>query len=863
MERYALPSAVINEKYEVVHLFSRTSRFLEMPDGEPTRDIMKMAREELRPTLRAAIYKAFAEQSEIVFRGVKVGDSGNEVTINVLAKQLNAPPSVGKLLIVIFEPVASPAAVPVPTGGEEAVFGGEASRDLLIRQLEEQLHITHEQLQATTEQLETSNEGFLSTSEELMSINEEFQSANEELQSTNEELETSKEELHALNEELVTVNSELQCKVEELNQTTGNMENLLASSEIATIFLDLRLNLKGFTPAAAAVFNLIPSDAGRPFRHFAGRIDWPCFAGDAETVLAGQPFAEREVATLDSDRCYLKRLFPYRTPEGGIDGIVVTLIDITERKRSEEALRESEERFRALITASSDVVYSMSPDWSEMHHLFGQNYLADTVEPNRNWLQEYIYPDDRAGVMAIINEAIRSKSVFELEHRVFRADGTLGWTFSRAIPLLDANGEIVEWFGASSDISERKQAEEALAAAKEAAEVATRVKSQFLANMSHELRTPMTGVLGMLDLALSGDLDAEQREFICAAHASAHSLVRILNDILDLTKIEKGIFSIVEEPFSLRKSVENAFNILLPVAKSKGLDLNITVADDVPETVSGDQTRLDQILTNLAGNAVKFTEKGNVEIRVTAGGCTSGDRRAITFAVIDTGIGIPEGKKDLLFREFSQVDDSHSRSYGGTGLGLAISKEIVERMGGEITVNSEEGKGSTFSFRIPFGEVDTVREAEIASEKTAQTEAASTSGEQYKPRLLLAEDDPTIRMILGVMLQRTNYELDTAGNGYEAVEMWENGEYDLILMDVQMPRMNGFEATGVIRGKERSLGGHVPIIAMTAHALKEDEERCLGAGMDAYISKPIDFNACQRLIRETLKKNGREPGVPA
>jgi two-component system CheB/CheR fusion protein len=180
-----------------------------------------------------------------------------------------------------------------------------------------------------------------------MSINEEFQSANEELQSTNEELETSKEELQALNEELATVNSELQGKVEELNQTNSNMENLLASSEIATIFLDLRLNLKGFTPAAAAVFNLIHSDTGRPFRHFAGRIDWPGFASDAETVLAGQPFAEREVTTLDSERCYLKRIFPYRTPEGMIDGIVVTLIDITFRKRAEDELRQRAEELRS------------------------------------------------------------------------------------------------------------------------------------------------------------------------------------------------------------------------------------------------------------------------------------------------------------------------------------------------------------------------------------------------------------------------------------------------------------------------------------------------------------------------------------
>ena len=345
LEQYAPPGVLINEKYEVLHTTSRTGRFLEVPVGELSRDILKMAREELRPALRAAIYKGFGEQTEVVFRGVKLGAGGDETTVNVLAKPLKAPGSVGKLLMVIFEPAPPPLLLPAPAGPQEA-NGSETSRELLIRQLEEQLHVTHEQLQVTTEQLETSNEGFLSTSEELMSINEEFQSANEELQSTNEELETSKEELQALNEELVTVNAELLGKVDELNLATSNMENLLASSEIATIFLDRQLHLKGFTPAAASVFNLIPSDTGRPFRHFAGKIDWPTLAHDAATVLAGEPFAERELTALDSERCYLKRIFPYRNQEGKIDGIVVTLIDITFRKRAEDEIRRRAEELR-------------------------------------------------------------------------------------------------------------------------------------------------------------------------------------------------------------------------------------------------------------------------------------------------------------------------------------------------------------------------------------------------------------------------------------------------------------------------------------------------------------------------------------
>jgi PAS domain S-box-containing protein len=420
-----------------------------------------------------------------------------------------------------------------------------------------------------------------------------------------------------------------------------------------------------------------------------------------------------------------------------------------------------------------------------------------------------------------------------------------------------------------SDITEPKRAEEALFETnrqlKEAtvfahemaakSEVATRVKSQFLANMSHELRTPMTGVLGMLDLVLLGNLEAEQREFIKTAYASAHFLIRILNDILDMTKIEFGKLSLEEKSFSIRECLENTISILLPVTNIKGLNLDFTVADNVPEILVGDQKRLNQVLTNLVGNAVKFTEKGRVELRVTADGGALNGKREVTFIVTDTGIGIPADKRHLLFHSFSQVDESHSREYGGTGLGLAISKEIVERMGGTISFTSEEGEGSTFSCTIPLGTSELERAAINASEKTATAAYVPRAEEIRKPRLLIAEDDPTIKQVLGVMLQRVNYEIGFADDGQKAVEKWESEDYDLILMDVQMPCMNGFEATAAIREKERTCGGHIPIVAMTAHALKEDEEKCLAAGMDAYISKPIDFQRTLLVIAETLKKH--------
>jgi PAS domain S-box-containing protein len=339
------------------------------------------------------------------------------------------------------------------------------------------------------------------------------------------------------------------------------------------------------------------------------------------------------------------------------------------------------------------------------------------------------------------------------------------------------------------DSTERKRAEEALLREakegaetlrreKEAAEATARAKSQFLANMSHELRTPMTGILGMLELALGEELAPPPREYLEMALDSARSLLRILNDILHMAKIEAGKLSIEEKPFSPRGCVVEAVDIITHEVRRKGLDLAVSVAEEVPDRVIGDHTRLRQVLINLIGNAVKFTEGGKVMVRVTAGRTTSAGKREFAFAVTDTGIGIPADKKDLLFRAFSQVDASHSRSYGGTGLGLAISMEIVKLMGGTIGFESEEGVGSTFSFVIPLAETGPEScPLAVAEPPSTGTTAPALEGERA-PRLLLAEDDPTIRKALGLLFKSVHYHLDVAEDGLQAVEMWGGGGGD-------------------------------------------------------------------------------------
>jgi PAS domain S-box-containing protein len=523
--------------------------------------------------------------------------------------------------------------------------------------------------------------------------------------------------------------------------------------------------------------------------------------------------------------------------------------------QAEEALRENELFYQQTLESIPAMVFTARPDgycdWQSQQ--WGDFTGVPTSEHEDDGWKQLLHPDDRPRAAAAWQAAVEGRAPYDLEYRVRRHDGEYEWFKVRGRPIRNEAGEIVRWFGTAFNINQLVIAQEELRQAKEAADAASRAKSQFLANMSHELRTPMGGVLGMVELALADSVSARQRDCLETALGSGHSLLRILNDILDLTKIEAGKLFIEEKPFPLRECVADATTILIPEARRKRLELSHSEAEGVPEMVLGDQLRLRQVLVNLVGNAVKFTEQGKIEVKVATGGTTSDGKREVTFTITDTGIGIPGSWQETLFQAFSQVDESNTRRFGGSGLGLAISRDLVERMGGTIGFTSEEGRGSVFSFTIPLCETGTECEDGVATERAAPAlDAPSPGNETGTARLLVAEDNPTNRKLLGLMLKRSNFECDFADDGQQAVEMWERGGYDAILMDVQMPRLDGFAATRAIRELEQADGGHTPIIAMTAHAMTEDEERCLAAGMDAHISKPIDFKKCFELIWKLL-----------
>ncbi|UFS69967.1 response regulator [Geomonas sp. RF6] len=661
-------------------------------------------------------------------------------------------------------------------------------------------------------------------------------------------------------------------------------------------------------------------------------------------------------------RNILARGVPIRNGSGKIVEWIGTGIDVTEQRQATAALQQKEAQFRQLAEALPQLVWVARPDGSsEYQNAKWHEYTGSDPDGSSDagWLR-FLHPDDVGRVVERWGESVRSGEPYEDEYRLRRADGEYHWFIARGLAVRNEAGEILRWLGTSTDIQDHK-------VARELAEAAAQAKTDFMANMSHEIRTPMNGIIGVTELLLQTELNELQRPYLQMVKGSADALLSVVNDILDFSKIEAGAAVLHDVEFDLHESVQNVAEALSVIGFQKGLEFAVAIDPEVPERFRGDPVKLRQVLMNLIGNAVKFTEHGEVAVRVEGTPAAGGAWRLL-FSVRDTGIGISPEKQGLLFRSFTQLDPSASRVYGGTGLGLAISKKIVELMGGEIHVSSHPGEGSTFTFDIeliPVEDADTAKAptAEKLSGRRAlvvednetnrlmlerllgsyglQVEAVSLGGdglarveetkepfdfilidahlpdmegfslaEMLKERfpvetcallmipsdriaegarrvheigmktylvkpirgktllqslvqmespgtdeakegpreggepplddllcrhILVAEDNPVNLTVTEALLRRAGARVTAATNGIEAVEACLSGSFDVVLMDVQMPEMDGFEATRALRG----MGVEVPIIGLTAHALEGDRDRCVHAGMDDYLSKPV------------------------
>ncbi len=682
---------------------------------------------------------------------------------------------------------------------------------------------------------------------------------------------------------------------------------------------------------------------------------------------------------------------PRFSPSGEFLGYVGLCPDITERKEVEEALRSSEEKFRQLAENIREVFWIMPPALDEIPYVspaFEQVWGRTRESLYKNpfsWV-ESIHPDDRERAQALLLRQIQGERVLR-EYRIRTPEGQEKWIRDRAFAIRDQAQKMVRVVGIAEEITEQKIYEAELIHAREAADVANQAKSEFLANMSHEIRTPMNGIIGMTELTLDTELDSTQREYLNAVKDSADALMTVIDDILDFSKIEAGKLDLDPVAFSVRRCVGQAMKTLSVRAHEKDLELACSIPPDLADVVIGDAGRLRQVVLNLAGNAIKFTERGEVVLRVQMESLDA-DAMTLHFTISDTGIGIPLEKQKLIFQPFAQADTTTTRKYGGTGLGLSISARLIEMMGGRIWVESEVGKGSSFHFTahfmraastvspgitadarilrdrrvlivddndtnrqilrktleywrmqcettpnaetalallhrakeasMPFGlmivdcqmpEVDGFmlvdevrRSAEFADLATIMLTSGGQRGdgqrckalgiaaylikpvlqselldallsalgshpatieavpraryarpEHGKPlRVLLAEDNVVNQRLAMRILEKQGHTVVLADDGLKALAALEQGHFDLVLMDIQMPFMDGVEATKTIREKEKASGYHIPIIAMTAHAMSGDRQRFLESGMDGYVSKPVHQEELFEAIEDVL-----------
>ena len=541
--------------------------------------------------------------------------------------------------------------------------------------------------------------------------------------------------------------------------------------------------------------------------------------------------------------------------DGDTSGVVLVFRDITHRKRAEEAeaLQLANDRLEQALRGSNVGIWDFDMRggkladatfyWANLWESLGyepetQGQLASSSSP---WKR--VHEEDRERILAAVGAHLRGETrEIDVESRLIHKDGSLRWRLNRGVAVRDAHGRAIRLIGTSVDITDRRQLEEDLLRAKEEAEAGNRAKDAFLANVSHEIRTPMNAILGMTELILDTPLADEPRQWLKTVKSAADNLLSIIEDLLDFSKIEAGKIDLNTFEFSLRTELADTLRALAIHARNKGLQLRSTVDPDVPDELLGDAVRLRQVLTNLVENAVKFTAIGEVSVHVQVSETFEAEREVeLRFAVHDTGIGIPSDKQTVIFQAFAQQDTSTTRRYGGTGLGLTIAARLAALMAGGIVVTSEPGRGSTFTLTARF--LRKVASDGAAPQPTCPGNVVTHAPSTTPLDILIAEDNEFNAQLIRQLLQRRGHRVTVAINGLEAISLATRGNYELMFLDLHMPGLDGFEVIQKIRARERSTGGHLPVVALTARSRKEDRDRCLATGMDEFLGKPVRAGA--------------------
>jgi two-component system CheB/CheR fusion protein len=831
LETLAPPSILVDNEHDIVHLSPGAGRYLQYAGGEPTRSLLRVIHPGLRIEVRAALSEAGQTRHMAEVRVPRVTVDGHESAINVRAWPVQ---DMGlDLFMVVLEQR--------PLVGIEPSEPAEASQhDLVASHLDRELERLKTQLRETVEQYEASTE-------ELKASNEELQAMNEELRSATEELETGREELQSINEELTTVNHELKSKVDELGHANSDIHNLMDATAIATVFLDRGLQIMRYTPTAVQLFNLIPSDVGRPLAHLATRLEYPGLSADAERVLERLVPIEREVGLPDGT-WFLTRLLPYRTVDDHIAGVVLSFIDITERKQAEEALRFSREQLRLILENARDyAIVATDLDrrittWNPgAERLLG---YSEFEALGRNARMIFTEEDRAAGVPEAEAETALAEGRAGDDRFHERKNGSRFWASGVLMRMEDRGGQAVGFVKVLRDQSEARENRRVLeqsqadlmAALKANEEVRRRLeqedaaKDRFIAVLSHELRNPLASISNSAELMLTGRLaPAESRRAVEVIHRQSLATKALLDDLLDVSRLTLGRFNLHLSRVRLSDLLMTAVDSARPMVEGAGHRLQVELPP-VGVLVVVDPGRIVQALLNLVGNAVKYTPRGRGVIRIS---CDL-QPNAVSVLVADNGQGMVPGAVEDMFGMFVQGHGNGTRAREGLGIGLALSRDIVDLHGGSLTGSSAgPGLGSTFRLTLPL--------ADVGDEPSQKAPAKGFSSARQPLRILLADDNVDASWSLASLMRLGGHSVELAADGAQALARLEEGGFDAAVLDIGMPGIDGYQLARLARCA--AWGERLALVAATGWGQISDRLHALEAGFDEHLTKPITAEA--------------------
>ena len=839
LEEYMPPSLLVNERRELVHAFSGATRYLKVREGRPSHDLLDMVGPDLKMVVTGAMQRALKERTVVTYNGLTLTVAGEEkphrLTVKPVAVFATSTPHV----LITIDPIERDERPP-PSQSELDLSA--VSRDQ-VGSLEAELRRTKESLQATIEELETSNEELQATNEELLASNEELQSTNEELQS--------------VNEELYTVNAEYQKKIAELTELTNDMDNLLASIQVGTVFLDRKLCIRKFTPLIAEVFNLLPQDVGRPISGFSTSLNHARLMDDLREVLLTQKAIEREVCDRSS-HWYFQRILPYRM-RGAVHGVVLTLIDIGPLKAAENAVFRERYLLNSLMDSVPDVIYfrDAAGRFVRVNQAMAGRLGLSSPDLASGQRTEELIPDSRARLIDAADEAaLRGEAQPYRQERVVSQDGHVSWFMTTRQPLRDGDGEIVGMLSVSRDISEQKRIEDEI-------RLAVRRRDEFLAMLSHELRNPLSAIVNAGVLLHSGSASAAARQKgLEVIERQSRQMTRLLDDLLEVSRITQGKIELRRQVVDARAVANDALVALRERFASRGLELSATLGSE-PIWVDVDPARLQQILVNLLDNAAKYTAAKYTAAKfphddvppssvigaaldkpTTApanGGRTSlelhvQDGHAV-ITVTDNGVGIDTRLLDTVFEPFVQGATTIHRTEGGMGVGLSVVRSLVQMHDGKIAAFSAgPGRGSTFVVSLPLASPD-------AAAAVAKRNTPWPAGK----RVVVIEDNRDGAEMLSLLLEHAGYEVFTAEDGKRGIDLIERVSPQVALVDIGLPVMDGFEIARWVRASPRHQ--KLLLLALTGYGQATDRAAALQAGFDEHLVKPVDAEILRRVLQ--------------